>query len=227
MEFLGSGGVGIVGFVIELDEFLGVEFLHTEVAAFKASADGVGALLEAFFEFGKGFLTTFNFGYGVFWEHVVHKSPVKAFAFLTKRVLRNHDVKLLFHDIRVVDQATDVLNIFKGLFLEEGIRLGDTNFFEFFNIMVEVEFFTANEDLNRKLQAVEEVLVGVNNRILFGFGFEVEVDTRAFEHGAEATIFKNHSVVVDLCNFKVKLGAFLNVLFGVFDGRFEKGGHKA
>ena len=60
---LGSGGVGIVGFVIELDEFLGVEFLHTEVAA--QASGRCWCTLEAFFS-SVSFLMTFNFGYGVF-----------------------------------------------------------------------------------------------------------------------------------------------------------------
>lgn len=218
IEFLAARSQRIVGLVEDFNEVLSVEKIDVEATAFQARAYRVHALGEAFFEFVEVGVTIFDFGGVIGRKNTFQKTFDDAAFFFAQGVLRNHHVELFFHDVGVFHKSAHVFNVFKRLFLQEGIGLFDPDFLEFLNVVFQVQFFAADHDLNGKFQRVEEVLIGVNHGILLFFRFEVEVDAGGFQNRAKPTIFKDGRVVANFGDFQVQLGAGNRVFLGAFDG---------
>jgi hypothetical protein len=97
-------------------------------------------------------------------------------------IIGNDDIKIFSHDLSEIDEVHEKIDIPIGLFLEERIRLLDSEGLELIDITLAIDLERTHDDLNREIESIEKSLIAHENRVLLFHRFQVKIQRKNLQN---------------------------------------------
>lgn len=216
--------VGVIHVVIESAELFSLELHCPYTNLHQTVEDGVSPVADLFAGSLVGFFANLRHSVGVLGGEELGEEPFTLVENcpLPCWVIRDDDVETLVHDVGVLREIVDEVDIVLHQHAEQHVILGALDGDQLIEVWANIDPLRADADLHWEVQRIEEVLVAILYPLALTSAHQVEVNRLTGDDGAEAAITHDNHIIAQLreeeailCGSGLGWSLFLGVLGGL------------